>query len=181
MRHRLFIGLRPPSELRDALLDLMEGIDGANWQDDDQLHLTLRYLGETEPHRADDLAEALDEVECEAFDLALSGTGIFEKKGVARTLWAGVEPNPSLLRLQRRVERICVRTGFEPEHRKFHPHLTLARLNRASAPTADFLAGTTALRLGPWPVDSYILFESHLRPEGSVYDPIVRYPLEPRS
>lgn len=178
MRHRIFIALRPPSVLRDALIDLMEGVEDARWQGEDQLHLTLRFIGETDPHRADDLAEALEGLHGEPFELTIAGTGIFERKGVAHTLWAGIAPCRQLNDLQRKIERVCVRAGFEAEHRKFHPHITLARLNRASGPTAEFLARTAALRLGPWPVDSYILYESHLRPEGPAYEPVIRYPLD---
>jgi len=179
MSHRLFVGIRPPAPIRDALIDLMEGIDDARWQDEDQLHLTLRYIGEVDSHTADELAERLRAAATPAFDLAIEGTGIFERKGRAHTLWAGVAASSALARLQQRVERQCIAAGLEPAPRKYHPHVTLARLNRASGPLGPFLAQTAALRLGPWPVDSYILYESTLRPEGSLYEPVLRYSLEP--
>ena len=179
MTHRLFVGIRPPSFIRDALIDLMDGVDNARWQDDDQLHLTLRYIGEVDTHLADDLAERLGAVDQPAFDLRIEGTGIFERKGTAHTLWAGIAPSPELVRHQQRIERICVTAGLEPEHRKYHPHITLARLNQSSGPLAPFCARTAGLALGPWSVDSYILYESTLHPEGSLYEPVVRYPLEP--
>lgn len=179
MSHRLFVGIRPPAPIRDALIDLMEGIDDVRWQDEDQLHLTLRYIGEVDSHTADELAERLRAAATPAFDLAIEGTGIFERKGRAHTLWAGVAASPALARLQQRVERQCIAAGLEPAPRKYHPHVTLARLNRASGPLGPFLAQTAALRLGPWPVDSYILYESTLRPEGSLYEPVLRYSLEP--
>lgn len=179
MSHRLFVGIRPPAPIRDALIDLMEGIDDARWQDEDQLHLTLRYIGEVDSHTADELAERLRAAATPAFDLAVEGTGIFERKGRAHTLWAGVAASPALARLQQRVERQCIAAGLEPAPRKYHPHVTLARLNRASGPLGPFLAQTAALRLGPWSVDSYILYESTLRPEGSLYEPVLRYSLEP--
>ncbi|WP_370191493.1 RNA 2',3'-cyclic phosphodiesterase [Qipengyuania sp.] len=179
MSHRLFVGIRPPAPIRDALIDLMEGIDDARWQDEDQLHLTLRYIGEVDSHTADELAERLRAAATPAFDLAIEGTGIFERKGRAHTLWAGVAASSALARLQQRVERQCIAAGLEPAPCKYHPHVTLARLNRASGPLGPFLAQTAALRLGPWPVDSYILYESTLRPEGSLYEPVLRYSLEP--
>ncbi len=178
MSHRLFVGIRPPAAIRDALLDLMEGIDHARWQDDDQLHLTLRYIGEVDTHLADEIAERLAGAATPSFELAIAGTGVFEKKGRAHTLWAGLEASPELLRLQKRVERVCIACGLEPEHRKFHPHITLARLNRSSGPLDPFLARTAGLGLGPWEADSYILYESTLRTAGSLYDPVVRYPLQ---
>ena len=128
---------------------------------------------------AEDLAERLGAVDQPAFDLRIEGTGIFERKGTAHTLWAGIAPSPELVRHQQRIERICVTAGLEPEHRKYHPHITLARLNQSSGPLAPFCARTAGLALGPWSVDSYILYESTLHPEGSLYEPVVRYPLEP--
>ena len=176
MSHRLFIALRPPQILRDALLDTMDGVDNARWQDDDQLHLTLRYIGETETHRADDLAEALGTIRFEPFELRIAGSGIFERKGVPRTLWAGVEKSEPLVRLQRRVERVCQSVGIEAEHRKFTPHVTLARLNTASGPVAPWLAQHGQLALAPWTVQEFALFESELHEEGSIYTPVIRYP-----
>lgn len=178
MSHRLFVGIRPPASIRDPLIDLMEGVDDARWQDEDQLHLTLRYIGEVDSHLADELAERLRSAATPGFALAVEGVGVFEKKGAAHTLWAGIAPSPALNRLQQRIERICIACGIEPERRKYHPHITLARLNRSTGPLAPFLAQTAALRLGPWQVNSYILYESTLHPGGSLYQPILRYPLE---
>lgn len=175
MSHRLFFGIRPPDAIRDSLTDLMAGIDNARWQDDDQLHLTLRYIGEVETHRADDIAEAAAAIRFEPFELRIAGCGFFERKGIPRALWAGVDHSDPLVRLHRKVERACVQCGVPPETRKFMPHITLARLNTASGPLASFLARHTGLALGPWTVESYILYESHLREQGSLYEPIVTY------
>mgnify|MGYP001113377463 CR=1 FL=1 len=57
--HRLFVALRPPRPIRARLIAAMHGISGARWQDDDQLHLTLRFIGEVDRHRAEDIAAAL--------------------------------------------------------------------------------------------------------------------------
>ncbi len=177
MHHRLFIGLRPPEEIRDNLIDLMDGIDGARWQDDDQLHVTLRYVGEVERVLAEDLADSLSALEFEPFALALADTGIFQRKGRPHTLWAGVKPNEALMAFQRKIERRCVRIGLPPETRKFHPHVTIARLNASTGPVAPFLARTAGIQLGEWCVNSYILYESHLRTGGSLYEPVIRYPI----
>lgn len=178
MSHRLFVGLRPPPSVRDRLTDLMEGVENARWQDDDQLHLTLRYVGDVETHQADDLAEALGSITFESFDLVIASSGYFERKGVLRTLWAGVKPSEPLVRLQRKVERACQDVGIEPEGRKFLPHITLARLNTTSGPSHAFLSATSRLSLEPWTVQEFVLFESELHLEGSIYTPIVRYPAQ---
>ncbi|MCA0902420.1 RNA 2',3'-cyclic phosphodiesterase [Qipengyuania aquimaris] len=176
MSRRLFVGLRPPPAHRDHLIDLMQGVDEARWQDDDQLHLTLRYVGDVETHQADDLAEKLGSIDFEPFDLVITSTGFFERKGHIRALWAGVEQSEALLRLQSKVERACQAVGLEAEGRKFLPHISLARLNSASGPAQAFLSATSRLRLEPWTVQEFVLYESELHPEGSIYTPIVRYP-----
>lgn len=177
MTHRLFVGIRPPAAIRDALIDLMEGVEAARWQDADQLHLTLRYIGEVDTHLADELAERLRAAQGERFALTIEGTGVFERKGRVHTLWAGIAPDAGLARLRQRIERICEVCGIEPDHRKYHPHITLARINRAAGPLAPFLSRTAALRLGSWMVEDYLLYESHLHSDGSLYEPVMRYPL----
>ena len=93
MTHRLFVGIRPPAAIRDALIDLMEGVEAARWQDEDQLHLTLRYIGEVDTHLADELVERLRAAQGERFALTIEGTGVFERKGLVHTLWAGIAPD----------------------------------------------------------------------------------------
>lgn len=175
MSHRLFIGIHPPAPVRATLLGCMGGVDGARWQDDAQLHLTLRYIGEIEARQADDLADALSSIPFEPFELTIRSTGIFERKGVPHTVWAGVEPQPALLRLQRKVERSCIAVGLSPEHRVFHPHVTLARLNSRSGDVTGFLQHHPDLSAPPWPVDAFTLYESHLRAQGSLYLPIASF------
>lgn len=177
MAHRLFIAITPPEPIRDLLADCMEGMEGARWQSDDQLHLTLRFVGEVDSPLANDLAERLGTLRHPPFPLAISGVGHFEQKGRPRAIWAGIAPSPELAVLQRKVERLCQTTGLEPEHRRFTPHITLARLNSASGPIAPFLLTRSDLASAPFTVASFTLFESHLGHHGSIYEPVVNYPL----
>jgi 2'-5' RNA ligase len=174
---RLFAAIRPPAAVRDALIDAMDGVDRARWQDEDQLHLTLRFAGEIDNARANDLAEALGTVEAAPFELAIAGVGHFERKGRVHTLWAGLAPSPPLRALAAKIERVCQRQGLAPEHRKFAPHVTLARLNQSAGPAAPWLAAHAGLRPEPWRVEAFRLYESTLRTGGSAYVPVVRYPL----
>lgn len=177
MRHRLFAAIRPPADVIDALLDLEGGIAGARWQDAGQLHLTLRFFGEVAAVQAEDLVTALDSVRSPPFALALRGVGHFETKGRAHSLWAGLAPSDALLALQRQVETAARRAGLPPERRKFAPHITLARLNRASGPVLPFLQAHGALHGEPWPVEAFDLMESTLTPAGAEYETIRRYRL----
>ena len=174
---RLFIGIRPPAPVRDALLDAMEGIENARWQDDDQLHLTLRFVGEVSEDRADDLVSALARIRLAPFPVAISGTGSFEKKGRISAVWAGVEPSAALLALQGKVERACQSVGLPQEGRKYCPHITMARLNRSSQDAREWLSETGLLRIKPFQVKRFVLFESRLTDHGSEYEQIVHFPL----
>ncbi|GAB5349376.1 RNA 2',3'-cyclic phosphodiesterase [Alteriqipengyuania sp. 357] len=175
--HRLFIALRPPQAIRDPLIDTMEGVEGARWQSEEQLHLTLRFVGEVDARQAEDLASELARIRLSPFTLQLRGVGTFERKGRATALWIGAEPSEPLNILQRRVERACRSAGLAPETRKFVPHVTIARMNASTGPIGGWLASHGRLALPPWPVGSFHLYESTLDAGGAQYDPIVEFPL----
>ena len=178
MPHRLFVAIRPPPRVRDTLIDTMEGLEGARWQDDDQLHLTLRFCGECGIEQANDLGAALARIRAKPFHLAIRGAGHFEKRGRPHTLWAGLAPSAELLALQKGVEQACQRAGFAPEGRKFAPHITMARVNAGTAPLGPWLAAHGDLCVPPFTAKEFILYESHLGETGSLYEPVVRYTLD---
>lgn len=174
--HRLFVAFRPPQHIIDQLLALMGGIRGARWQTEDQLHLTLRFIGEVGPHHADDIHAALRAVRHRRFEIALSGLGSFGRRGQTEVVWVGVGPQEPLKTLHKKVDQAIVRAGLDPERRAYSPHITLARLKRGSSPVAAFLKQPGG-RSTPFTVDSFALYESNLTPDGAVYTIIERYPL----
>lgn len=177
--HRLFVALRPPAAIRDALLALTSGVAGARWQDDEQLHVTLRFIGEADRHVAEDIDSALATIACTMPPLALAGVGRFDTRGRTTTLWAGVVPAEPLAHLHRKIDAALVRAGLPPERRAFTPHITLARLNAPEEATASWLRDHGSLRSKPFAIDSFLLFESHLGRAGARYEAIARYPLRP--
>jgi 2'-5' RNA ligase len=174
--HRLFVAIRPPETIREKLLDLMEGVPDLRWQQDEQLHLTLRFIGEVERPVADDLATALDRVRFERFSVVLNGVGRFEKHRHG-ALWAGVQPKDQLKALNAKIERVCQSAGLEAEHRAYHPHITLARWKGRAAGLESFMEQHTGLMSQPWEVEEFILYESRLGHDGAHYEPVERYPL----
>ena len=174
--HRLFVAIRPPEFIREQLLDLMEGVPDLRWQQDDQLHLTLRFIGEVERPVGDDIATALERVRFAPFTLSLSGVGRFEKHRHG-ALWAGVEPKDQLKALNAKIERACQSAGLTPERRAFHPHITLARWKGRTAGIDRFQERHGGLSSEPWDVKQFILYESRLGHEGAHYEPVERYPL----
>lgn len=175
--HRLFIGIDPPEEVKDQLLDLMGGVAGARWQSEAQLHLTLRFVGEVDRHRANDIAAALESLHHPRFELSLAGVGSFDRRGHVSALWAGVAPHDPVHTLHKKVDQAIARAGLPPEHRAFHPHITLARFGRDAGSLDGFVAQHGGFASTPFDVDDFCLYESQLTRDGSVYTIVERYPL----
>jgi len=174
--HRLFAAIRPPADIRAKLLGLMSGVTHARWQDDDQLHITLRFIGEVDRNKASDIADLLSHISFTPFEIALSGVGCFESKGHPHTLWAGLHPRTPLTHLHQKIDRDCLHADLLPDDRSYRPHITLARLNRATGPFDKFLVQHAGLASPSFMVNDFMLFESHLGQSGSTYHMIERYP-----
>ena len=176
MSHRLFISIRPPASVREALIDTMEALEGARWQGDEQLHLTLRFIGQVERPIANDLASALARIVWPSFELALEGVSYFERKGMPSAIWARIPITPELQGLRAKIERVCDLEGLGRETRRFTPHITIARLSRHTGPIAPWLARHVGLH-ATWQAEGFILFESHLLASGVHYEIVAHYPL----
>lgn len=175
--HRLFIAIRPPEDVCDLLIDAMDDSPALRWVGDEQLHLTLRFIGEVERPVANDIAVALDHVRSPSFDLSIAGVGKFEQRN-GGALWAGVSPKEPVVMLAAKIERAIQQVGLEPEHRTFTPHITLARWNRRNSEAVDaFLRRNANLRSDPFPVRSFILFESRLSRHGPHYEEVAEFVL----
>ena len=175
--HRLFVAIRPPEPVRAQLIDLMEGVAGARWQSEDQLHLTLRFIGEVDARTADDVHTALAAVRHPPFELALAGLGAFDRRGQPTALWAGVAPHEPLKALHKKIDHALERAGVERERRAYLPHITLARFGRGAGPLQPLLESAGGLASAPFPVEQFRLYESQLTPNGAIYTPVARYPL----
>ncbi|MCP3735104.1 RNA 2',3'-cyclic phosphodiesterase [Sphingomonas sp. RP10(2022)] len=179
---RLFVALRPPPAIRAALTAVMGGVPAARWQDDAQLHCTLRFIGEVERPQAEDVAAALASIHAPAPVVRIAGVGRFTRQGRTDTLWAGLAPADALHHLARKVEQTCVRAGLPPERRAYLPHVTLARLPRSAglAPEIDGWLAVHAGLAGPaFTLPHLMLYQSHLGHGGAAYEPVARWPLEP--
>jgi 2'-5' RNA ligase len=173
--HRLFVAIPLPAPIRARLADLMEGVGGARWQDEDQLHITLRFIGEVERPVAEDVAGALLGVRHPRFELALAGLGTFERRGKPSTLWAGLAPRQPLVELHHKVDTACCRSGLERDRRAYAPHVTLARLEPGAGPLAAILSAP--LSSEPFAVNNFGLYESELTPSGAVHSLVQLYSL----
>jgi 2'-5' RNA ligase len=175
--HRLFVAIRPPAPIRDLLIDAMDESGDFRWQDDEQLHLTLRFIGEVERPIANDLADALSRIRASPFELRIAGTGRFEQRS-GGALWATVDPKAPVAALAAKIERVCQANGLEPERRAFHAHITLARWKgRRVREVQRFLERHGDLHSDPFQVTDFILFESHLSRHGAHYQDVASYAL----
>ncbi len=174
---RLFVALALPDTVADALLQIQTGVPGADWHEREQLHLTLRFIGEVDGREAGEIDDALSAIVAPRFALALKAAGAFGSKN-PRALWAGVRDPEPVVHLARKVEVALQRIGLAAETRKFTPHVTLARLH-GSPPgrVIDYLADHALFASEPFEVTEFILYSSVLTSDGSIYTPERNYPL----
>jgi 2'-5' RNA ligase len=175
---RLFVGLPLPDAVCDRLAMLVGGVPGARWEDKDNYHITLRFIGEVDEGTAADVDAALDLVVAQPFTLTLNGVDSFGNGHRRRTLWAALEPSEPLRHLHDKVESAVVRAGLPREVRKFAPHVTLARIGDSPPERVGrFIAERNLFQAGPFTVDRFVLYESRLGRSGSTYPELRSYPL----
>lgn len=173
---RLFAAIALPDEIAASLQLLQAGVPGARWATRDQLHLTLRFVGETDGSDGI-VADALQSVSASSFRLVLRGVGQFGGKN-PNTLWAGVEASEPLMHLQRKIESALQRAGLPAETRKYSPHVTLARLRHTPrGRLMEFLAQNALFASAPFEVPGFVLYSSLLASGGSLYRAERAYPL----
>lgn len=176
---RLFVAIPLPDALRRRLAGLCTGVRDVRWVPEENLHLTLRFIGEVEEPQAVDIATALQGVRCDPFPLSLAGAGHFESGRRVRVLWVGVDSSPPLMQLQERVESALRRAGVPPDTRRFTPHVSLARLKGVpSRRVGPWLETNSLFRAEPFTVDRFVLFDSFLAHTAAIHSPVQVFSLE---
>ena len=175
---RLFAAVAIPDDIGQGLARRQHGLPGALWRPLASLHLTLRFFGHLREDKAEDLAGELSAIAGDAFDLTLSGVGVFEDGLAPRALWAGTEPCVALARLTKRCETAARRTGMTPDGRRFSPHVTLAYLAGPDPRrVAAWIQTHNLLKSPPFAVRSFGLYSSRRGETGSIYRVERVYPL----
>lgn len=183
---RLFVALPLPASVLEPLVGcamaLRPRLPPARWVPLENLHLTLRFLGDTEPRLVAGLDEALGRCFADhpPLRLRLRDGGCFPPRRPARVAWVGFEPAPALARLQSAVATAADRQlGIGSERRPYHPHLTLARPRRPWPRQAVALwTGAFAGSRGtPFTACEGHLMRSHLGPSGARHERLASYPL----
>ncbi|MDD2764354.1 MAG: RNA 2',3'-cyclic phosphodiesterase [Opitutaceae bacterium] len=178
---RLFVAIALPASVREQLAALYEPVRGIAWTRPEQLHLTLRFLGDVDAALGETLAAALTRVRVEPFVLPVAGTGVFPPRGPARVLWAGVgHGHPRLHQLRQQVDDALLATGLALDVRFFRPHVTLGRVQAGAPPgaVAQFLKRHRAFEAAPFRAESFQLCVSELKAGGAVHTPKREFALQ---
>lgn len=174
---RLFVALAVPDPVAQRLMLLQGGVPGARWQRREQLHLTLRFIGEVDGSDARAIDDALAGIDAPAFDLQLHGVGQFGNKQ-PHALWAAARKNELLEHLARKVDTAIRRVGQPQDAHKFMPHVTLARLSRPDLDKLrEWLVAHALATSDEFPVSAFCLYSSKLTSDGSIYRVEQEYPL----
>lgn len=175
---RLFIAIELPGAVKERLSLLCGGVPGARWLSTDQMHLTLKFIGEADGTRFDDIRAALEQVRAAPCTISISGVGLYGKLRQPRVLWAGIEPGEEVIRLHGAIEKALSGLGVAPDKRKYSPHVTLARFkNSGGRRIRQFLEQNDALTIPGIEVSRFVLFSSFLSHKGAIYGVEEAYPL----
>ena len=179
---RVFLAIDVPSDIRDRLAEVQEKIrpatTAARWVSPESIHVTLKFIGQMPEKRQEDIDQALRGLTWKSIKINVRGVGFFPGTRSARVFWAGLEA-ASMEGLAREIDSRLEHVGFDRERRAFRAHLTLARARdhhldkgmiAAAAPFADTDFGT-------FNVDRIYLYESTLKPGGSIYTKLKEYRL----
>lgn len=175
---RIFAGIPIPENLTKTLVPLQNGIPEARWVAPENMHITLRFIGDVDENLAEEYAQALDVVSVEPFEATLTSVGTFGRP--PHSLWIGVEDHPkgALTQLHKTIDGVLIRAGLEPERRKYTPHMTLARFGKRHAPharLANHLEAHADLKIESFPVSGFTLFQSVITHHGANYNPLYQY------
>lgn len=168
---RLFIALKLDPSIIEQLQNICFGIKNARWLPSDQIHVTVRFIGNCDESLFYDIQSSLDTVSIPAFDLTIKGVGHFPPRGNPRILWAGLQPSQGLPNLYHAVDKCLNNLGISADRKKFHPHITLARFKGRTSPAAiiPFLTQNSLFKIEPFKVTKFHLYSSILRQKGALH------------
>ena len=190
--YRLFIAINLPADLLQRLTQVQQQLQRrlANyplrWSRPEGIHLTLKFLGDTNPARIPEITSALHSLaqRHESFELGVGGLGMFPNTRRPSVLWIGVNDSEHhLRRLAADVDKTMARLGWQKEKRPFAAHLTLARVkknagNRERRQLGEVVASLQGYtHLGKLPIHSFQLMRSQLHPAGAIYTTLSTIPM----
>jgi RNA 2',3'-cyclic 3'-phosphodiesterase len=183
---RLFVALEIPSTVRENLSALMAELKAISreprWVRPENLHVTLKFLGEVADARVDAIRAALGGVRSkQPVALDFRGMGFFPNEKHPRVFWAGMEASPNLKQLAGDIEAAMEKSGIAREQRPFSPHLTLARIESRAMPEKlrSAIAQNAQREFGALRTNEFHLIQSKLKPSGAEYTTLARFSFAP--
>ena len=179
--YRLFVAIDLPEQVQDAVAGIAgRELVGARRVPREQVHLTLRFIGDADETMFQAIKMALSGVRGSSFSLTLKEVGHFPPGRHPRVLWVGMEESVPLRELQQVVELALIGAGIPPEERRFSPHITIARLKETPPAVVAALEERERLfNAGPFPVEEFYLYSSLLTRDGAIHKREAKYPLAP--
>lgn len=175
---RLFTAIDLPPDIVARIQELCYGVPGAKWVQAEQMHLTLRFIGEVDGGVFEDIKDGLGTIKVPGFSLQVKGLGFFPPRKTPRVLWAGLASVEQVNVLRKRIDNLLLGMGLAPEGRKYSPHITLARLHDTPpARVSRFLAGNGLFATAQFPVSEFQLYSSRLTAKGAFHTIEASYPL----
>ena len=160
--------------------DLSDTTRGAKWVRPEQIHLTLKFLGEVRDNAVTQVCDVVTRTAArhDSFEMQVKGLGVFGNP--ARVVWAGIESCPPLMELQVELETEFEKIGWQKENRPFAGHLTLCRVKNAAAgkKLAHIVENAGDEIFGSVWVEQAVLYQSHLSSDGPEYSAICTAPLK---
>jgi RNA 2',3'-cyclic 3'-phosphodiesterase len=178
---RSFLAIELPEVILKRVEEIQEDLrsSGADvrWVNVKKIHLTLKFLGNIEESQIDPIVKAIEGPirSTPSFLLTVRGTGAFPHLRNPRVVWMGLfDESGRLISLQKQLESVLEKLGFQPENRPFQPHLTLGRVNssRGKEALAEGIERYKGEEIGGFEVEKVIFFKSDLRPSGPIYTPL---------
>ncbi len=175
---RLFVAIELPETVRRSPTERQTGLPGMRWVSPDNLHLTIRFIGEVPLAQAASIKAALKTVRAESLSLQVKGLGFFDRRPQA-VLWAGVEPSAERFELKRQIDTVLERhAGLKAVKGRFSPHITLGRMKQADRKVLQaFMVKNKTAGSTVFTAEAFTLFSSVLAPGGAVHTVEERYPL----
>jgi 2'-5' RNA ligase len=176
---RLFIAIDFDPSIIEQIQNISYGVRNAHWIPEDQIHLTLRFIGNCEETKFREILSALYQIQFRTFTIDVKGVGHFPPRGKPNILWVGIKQSAELHSLFNTIQHSLSKIDIPKENRKFHPHITVARIKKKISPSEiiPFLTRNSLFRIDKVPVKNFHLYSSILKQKGAIHNIEETYPL----
>lgn len=178
---RLFIAIDLPDEMREKIYSIHREIPDVNWVKKEQIHLTLRFIGDADDELFTGIKSTLEKILWKKFHLGLNETGFFPNEKRPNVFWVGLGKNEALSSLKNRIDQILEEVGgVSSEGRNFLPHVTIARIKRRLSEKdisgfSDISMIIRSFNIQPFLVDKFFLYSSILTAHGAIHSVEAEY------